>query len=505
MSKERADYEIRLKDSFSSPLGGMENKMNGFERKLGSLSGSVSLFGSTLASAFAGGAAVGAVESLLSSVANIGEEAINTAREFTNMRDAIAFASGGDAEKNLKFLNDTIDRLGLNLESTNKGFKTFQGALMGTTLEGDKGRDIFTAVSEAASVMKLSAEQTEGTFLALGQMISKGNVQAEELRGQLGERLPGAFNIFARALGVSTQKLGKMLQDGEVIAEKTLPLFAAELHRTFSPGVAAAQESFNANMNRFNTFITNAKINLGNQLIPLVNEFVTIIPKMDFGPLLATVTQLKNEVFLLAGAFGDLTDAFGGTLTKAEKVNAVFQVLSGIFRALSTPIRVLIQLFTHMTNVFTASVGILEGIGTIIEGFASRNVPKMNKGIDQVRKTWSKFLSESSSDWGAFLHDEEQGWKKVFGSPKGQADKDSGFAGGFGGTGGGGKMSAADKAKAAGVEKIQSGTRNITVNINKLIETVKFETTNGQSQAQLMDMIRRTLVTAVNDANIVAQ
>ena len=41
--------------------------------------------------------------------------------------------------------------------------------------------------------MGLSADQTSGVLLALQQMISKGTVQAEELRGQLGERLPGAL------------------------------------------------------------------------------------------------------------------------------------------------------------------------------------------------------------------------------------------------------------------------------------------------------------------------
>jgi tape measure domain-containing protein len=35
-------------------------------------------------------------------------------------------------------------------------------------------------------------------LLALNQMMSKGTIQAEELRGQLGEALPGAFGIMAK-------------------------------------------------------------------------------------------------------------------------------------------------------------------------------------------------------------------------------------------------------------------------------------------------------------------
>jgi tape measure domain-containing protein len=48
-----------------------------------------------------------------------------------------------------------------------------------------------------------------GIFKALEQMLSKGNVQAEELRGQLGERLPGAIYFSAKALGVTTRELNK--------------------------------------------------------------------------------------------------------------------------------------------------------------------------------------------------------------------------------------------------------------------------------------------------------
>ena len=56
----------------------------------------------------------------------------------------------------------------------------------------------------------------ESVFLAISQMISKGKVSAEELRLQLAERMPGAVNIFAKAIGVTTSELDKMLQEGKV-------------------------------------------------------------------------------------------------------------------------------------------------------------------------------------------------------------------------------------------------------------------------------------------------
>jgi hypothetical protein len=81
-------------------------------------------------------------------------------------------------------------------------------------------------------------------------MISKGNVQAEELRQQLGERLPGAFQYAARAMGVTTQELNDMLENGEVLADDLLPKLADELDRTFGPNVAAAADSLKASLQR---------------------------------------------------------------------------------------------------------------------------------------------------------------------------------------------------------------------------------------------------------------
>lgn len=511
---EKAIYEIRLKDQFSSPLGGLESKMNRFESHVSGLNNSFKGLGGTIAGAFAGGAVVSAAESLIGGLYNIGEEAVQVARNFTNMKDAISFASGPDAAKNISFLNYEVDRLGLNVESTYKGFKVFQGALMGTSLEGDKGREIFEAVSEAASVMKLSAEQTEGTFLALGQMISKGNVQAEELRGQLGERLPGAFQIFARSLGVSTSKLNDMLKDGEVLAEDSLPKFAAELRKTFSPGVAKAQGTFNANMNRFQNFVLRSKIALGEGLMPYINELIVAIPKLDFSPLLFTVSQLKDQVFGLAGAFKDLFATIGISFTTLDALTFVLKYIGYLFRVAWTPIRWGLELYNQFINVIKNSMGILQGLGKFFGGMFTRNFTMAAEGIDQLKNSFAKLADGAGKSASKFWSKEKEGWAKIFGSPDDVKPSASAGWNPFGSAyssisgGGAGSMSSAggkNKTGEAGVEKIQSGTRNITVNINKLIETVKFDRTNGQSETQLMEMIKKALVTAVNDVNIVAQ
>jgi hypothetical protein len=70
-------------------------------------------------------------------------------------------------------------------------------------------------------------------------------------------------------------------------------------------------------------------------------------------------------------------------------------------------------------------------------------------------------------------------------------------------TGSGGSSGSATKsAKEAGVEKIASGTRNITLNISQLVGEIKFEKSVERSESQMMDIVKRVLLTAVNDVNI---
>ena len=64
-----------------------------------------------------------------------------------------------------------------------------------------------------------NAERLNGILLATQQVFSKGKVQAEELRGQIGERLAGAFAKFAESAGLSTSELDKALEKGEVSLE----------------------------------------------------------------------------------------------------------------------------------------------------------------------------------------------------------------------------------------------------------------------------------------------
>ena len=164
------------------------------------------------------------------------DSTITAAREIDRLNGKLEAASGSArvAGANFDFIKATARQMGVNLSAATEGFTQLSAAAQGTALQGQATRDIFTAIVRASAALGKSSADTQGMITALGQMMSKGTVSAEELRGQLGERLPGAFNLAARAMGVTTAQLDDMLQKGQITADEFLPKLARVIDETYS-------------------------------------------------------------------------------------------------------------------------------------------------------------------------------------------------------------------------------------------------------------------------------
>lgn len=221
------------------------------------------------------------------------------------------FASGGRGAQEIAYLRVVTKELGLQFNSTAQAYAGFQAAAKGTALEGQKARAVFESIAKASAVMGLSADQTSGVLLALQQMISKGTVQAEELRGQLGERLPGAFQIAAKAMGVTTAELGKMLERGEVVANDFLPKFAKALEENLGGAAEKAATRLDASVNRVDAAFTRIKQNAGDSGI---SKFVAGQYEILADGLDGVSTSMERARALGAGFFGQLAAGSGAVL-----------------------------------------------------------------------------------------------------------------------------------------------------------------------------------------------
>lgn len=167
--------------------------------------------------------------------------------------ETVAGSSAAAAEE-MEYVERVADRMGTSVLASADAYLSLTAAAKGTALEGQQTRGIYEAVSLAMGKLGKSAVDTEGALKAIEQMMSKGKVQAEELRGQLGERLPGAFNLAAAAMGKTTAELDKMLESGEVTADVLLPKLTEQLNRLYDDGQKI--ETFAAGWNRLkNNFV----------------------------------------------------------------------------------------------------------------------------------------------------------------------------------------------------------------------------------------------------------
>jgi tape measure domain-containing protein len=206
-------------------------------------------------SAFVGSSVAVGLITLKNQVVSVVSALTDAQVQVDRLKNGFSFGAGGAAAgaREMAFVRSEADRLGLSLNSTAASYMKMVAASRGNTMAGEKTRELFLAISEASVVMGLGQDQTERSMAAVVQMMSKGKVQAEELRGQLGEHLPGAFAIAARAMGVTEVELNKMMETGSVLSEDFLPRFAAQLRKELAGSVEQSALSMQANLNRLST------------------------------------------------------------------------------------------------------------------------------------------------------------------------------------------------------------------------------------------------------------
>lgn len=164
--------------------------------------------------------------------------------------------SEADLARTKLFISEISKKYGLELETTTERYTKFLVAAQQSGVSLADTEKIYNATSKAAGTLGLKTHELEGVYLALEQMLSKGKVTTEELRRQLGERLPGAFGIMAKAIGVSVGELDKMLKAGDVLSADALPKFADALEEAYGIESVEKIDTIQAAQNRLtNTWV----------------------------------------------------------------------------------------------------------------------------------------------------------------------------------------------------------------------------------------------------------
>lgn len=261
---------LTARDAVTPTLKKIQGEMEAMARNVrnfGSNFASLATFG------FGAGAALGIYE--------VGKASIEAQMQLERLDKSFTaiYGSAATARQQLEFVRETSTAIGQEFYSAADAARTFFAAGQGTTLSGQLN-EIYAGFSKAGAALGLSSDDMQGIFLALGQSMSKSKVQAEELRGQIGERLPGAFQVAAKAMGVSTAELDKMMADGELLAEDLLPRMAEVLEQQYGAAAESAADTVQGAVNRMSTAWTDFKAGILDSE-PVVNALNAITEALN--------------------------------------------------------------------------------------------------------------------------------------------------------------------------------------------------------------------------------
>lgn len=199
-------------------------------------------------------------------------QAINAFRDLEAVQSrlgAVFNQDVGRVAQEINWLRAEADRLGISFSVLGNQYGKFAIAANQAGFSQENVRKMFISVAEAGRVNKLSLDQLNGTFLAIEQIISKGKFTSEEVRRQLGDRLPGAFNILADAMGMTTAELDKMMSQGDLLAtEGNLLAFTDQMSKRFGPQLSSSLDTLSTDIGRFENDVFKASLALAEGFVP---------------------------------------------------------------------------------------------------------------------------------------------------------------------------------------------------------------------------------------------
>lgn len=263
------------------------------------------------------GAQVGQVRQALGATAEY-------AATLTKLRIALKGVTSGQAEyqKGLSFIQQTTKDFAVPQEVVTRQFTKLQASVSGAGGDLEDTKKAFNGIVAAVRATGGSLTDVDSALTATAQVFSKGKVSAEELRQQLGERLPGAFTLFAESVGMTPQELDKALEGGKVTLQD-FQVFAEKLFDKYGETAKTIADSPEAAGDRLKVALDSLSENVGELLKPIgasfQETFINIVEFID-------MATGRLKLFLELGATGtkNKVDRLSGDITRLLKKQEEF-------------------------------------------------------------------------------------------------------------------------------------------------------------------------------------
>jgi tape measure domain-containing protein len=231
-----------------------------------------------------------------------------------------------------------------------------------------------------------SLEDVDGAMRAVVQIFSKGGVQAEELRGQLGERFPGAVIKFAQANKITFEELQKRLEAGTVGIAEFVAFSKSNFtdYAEFSKQLATAPEYAG---DRLKIAFEKLQLAVGGLLGPAgaqIQDFATTAVKS----ITSFVTNNKLQLGKMAQDFATTFTGIGSVVLSAGKF--IIQVLGPVFDFIASIIRE-IRIATGVADAASSKVEMTKQSRIMKENYAGA---LKYRNLDDKLKTGKATLKE---------------------------------------------------------------------------------------------------------------
>lgn len=203
----------------------------------------------------------------------------------------------GDTEKYTKaqaFLEDRSRKLAIPQDLIVRQFTSLTASVTGAGRSVEDAEEVFKSIAAGIRGTGGSLEDMRAAMVATSQVFSKGKVSAEELRQQLGERLPGAFTIFAESMGKTPAELDKALEQGLVTLEDFMT-FSKTLFEKYGDNAEILAKSPEAAGDRLATSMSFLKDEIGKLLTPMGADFQTF--SAEVVDSITDITKALNRLF----------------------------------------------------------------------------------------------------------------------------------------------------------------------------------------------------------------
>ncbi|MBM3204201.1 tape measure protein, partial [Candidatus Woesearchaeota archaeon] len=137
------------------------------------------------------------------------------------------------ATTTLKDLRILADSAGQSFTALAEAYTRFAPSAMLAGAQQEEVNQVFEDFTKASTVLHLTTSEVKSLYLALEQMYAKSTVQSEEIKKQLGNVLPGAVEVGAKAMNMNVAEFMKAMSKNLIAAKDFVPKFAEAYRKMF--------------------------------------------------------------------------------------------------------------------------------------------------------------------------------------------------------------------------------------------------------------------------------